>query len=308
MSLNHFFYKQNRIQQLKGFYYTVRTGSVSNAAQKLNLTQAAITLQVKSLERDLGISLFNREGRKLKLTEAGKILYSQSSYYVQGIEDMFEGFIKFINDKDKNVIDIASNHATISYVLPKYIKAFKDSNQSTKFKIRNLSKKECVKRLLNDEIDMFIYPINKGEIPDELDFFPIVKYQPILLIRKDHPLSEKENITLPDVANFELIRIDSHLITLPSFEEIIKTHGLRSTIEFEMSDWEILKKFVKAGIGVAIISNIVLDGEDDSVLIGKNLTQYFPEMTYGVLIKKGKILSGVVKEFFNTLTNNSTQS
>jgi DNA-binding transcriptional LysR family regulator len=303
--LNHFYYKKNRIQQLKGFYHTVQTGSISAAAKKMGLSQSAITLQIQSLERDLKVKIFKREKKKIKLTESGKILYSQAVHYIQGIDDLFEGFIKYTTEKKLNEVDLASNHVGISYILPRYIKKFKDENSSVKFKIRNLSKSECVKRLLDGEIDMFIYPMNRGEVPDELEFIPIVKYQPILLVKKGHSLAKKKNLTLKDVAKFELLRIDPHLVTLPAFEEIVKSHGLHSSIEFEISDWEILKKFVKADIGVSIISNIILEGEDDGELIGRPLTNYFPEMTYGVLLKKGKKLEGMLKNFVHLVTRQS---
>lgn len=302
MSLKQFYYKKNRIQQLRGFYYTAQTGSVSGAARLMKLSQAAVTLQIQSLERDLGIQLFKREKQKIKLTESGKVLLSQASYYIHGIDDLFEKFVKNTKNTKLNIVDIATNHAGISYILPRYIKKFKDEWPTVKFNIRNLSKNECIKRLLSDEIDMFIYPMNINEIPSELEFVPIVKYQPILLIKKNHPLAKKKNITLADVAKFELVRIDPHLITLPAFEEIIKSHGLQSFIEFEMSDWEILKKFVKADIGVAIISNIVLEGEEEGDLIGVDLTNYFPEMTYGILTKKGKGSEGLTKDFIGLLT------
>ncbi|NBV07122.1 MAG: LysR family transcriptional regulator [Proteobacteria bacterium] len=302
MSLNQFYYKRNRIQQLKGFYNVVQAGSISGAAKKIGLTQAAVTLQIQSLERDIGVKLFKRDAQKIKLTEEGKNLYLQSTYYIQGIDDLFESFIKFTSGKKQNIIDIASNHAGISYILPKYIKKFKTTHQSAKFKIRNLSKSECIKRLLNNEIDMFIYPMNQDEIPSEFEFFSIVKYQPILLTRKDHPLTKKKKVTLADIAKYELVRIDPHLITLPAFEELLKAHKIRSNIEFEMSDWEILKKFVKADIGVAMISNIVLEGEFQSDLTERILTDYFPEMNYGILIKKGKKLKGLSKEFFQLLS------
>jgi DNA-binding transcriptional LysR family regulator len=89
---------------------------------------------------------------------------------------------------------------------------------------------------------------------------------------------------------------------IPTGEEIIKAHNLHTTIEFEISDWEILKKFVKADIGVAIISNIILEGEEEGDLLGRILTNYFPEMTYGILIKKGKKLEGLLKNFVDLLT------
>jgi len=302
MSLKQFYYKRNRIQQLKGFYYAVQTGSISGSAKKMGLSQAAVTLQIQSLERDLKIKVFQREGQKIKLTESGKVLYSQAIFYIHGIDDLFESFIKFTNDKKLNVIDLATNHAGLSYILPKYIKKFKEKHPAVKFKIRNLSKDDCIKRLLNDEIDMFIYPMSFDEVPDECDFFSIVKYKPILLTRTDHPLAKKKKVTLSDIAKYELLRIDPKLITLPAFEELLKAHKIRSTIEFEMSDWEILKKFVKADIGVAMISNIVLEGEKKEELAEKILTDYFPIMNYGILLKKGKKLEGLSKNFVNFLT------
>lgn len=296
-----FYYKHNRLQQLKGFYYTVQSGSISKAAAKNGLSQSAITLQIQSLERDLNIKLFERDKKRIKITEAGKLLYMCSAPYVQGIEDLFESFINHAERKKSNTINLAANHVSISYILPKYIEKFKSVHGNAEFKIRNLEKGDAIKRLLNDEIDIFIYPILKSELPVELDFIPIVTYQPILLVRKDHPLATKENIVLSDVSKYELIRIDPKFITLPAFEEVIKANNLRSSIEFEMSDWEILKRFVSNNIGVAIISNIVLEGEKNSDLVGRVLTNYFPEMVYGILFKKGKIFTGLTKSFIKTL-------
>lgn len=296
-----FYYKRNRFQQLRGFCYTVQTGSMSKAGEKIGLSQSAITLQIQSLERDLGISLFKRKNTKLELTEDGRELYDYCISYIHETDSLFENFSKFLGEKQSNIVKIASNHVGISYILPKYIKNFKDSHPSTKLKISNLTQDECISRLLNDEIDMFIYTMNLEEIPAELDFYPIVTYQPILLTRKDHSLARKRKISLSDIAKYELVRIDPQLITLPTFEEIIKAHKIKSNIEFEISDWEILRKFVKAGIGVAMISNIILEGEVENDLTGQLLTDYFPEMTYGIFTKKGAKLQNVANQFYNLL-------
>jgi LysR family cys regulon transcriptional activator len=229
------------------------------------------------------------------------MLYLQAVPCVQGIDNLFEKFLNDAKQQKSTTINLAANHVSISYILPKYIKKFKDMNSQVKFEIRNLTKDNAIKRLIDDEIDMFIYPIIQDEVPPELDFIPIFTYQPILLIRKDHPLAKKRSINLSDVKKYELVRIDPKFITLPAFEEIIKSHGLKTYIEFEMSDWEILKRFVNAGIGVAMISNIVLEGEKNSNLIGRILTNYFPEMVYGILLKKGKNFSGLSKDFIKML-------
>lgn len=306
--LKQFYYKKNRIQQLKGFYHAIQEGSISAAAKKMGLTQSAVTLQVQSLERDLGVQLFTRHAQKIIPTQLGKILYAQSSHFIHGIDSIFEGFIDFAKNKENKLIDIASNHAGISYILPKYIKKFMDDNPGVKFSIRNLSKEDCIKRVLNDEIDFFIYPMRNDEIPLDLEFITIAQYEVILLLNKKHPLYKKKNITLRDVSKHNLVRIDQHLITLPAFEEVIKSYNIKTNINFEMSDWEILKKFVKANIGVAIISNIILEGskEGEDNLGQVNLSTYFPKMKYSIIFKKGKIMKPLTKNFMEYIVKNTS--
>jgi DNA-binding transcriptional LysR family regulator len=299
--LKQFYYKRNRLQQLRGFYHVVQEGGFTKAAKKMRLNQSTITLQIQTLERDLGLKLFDKSKGGISLSDVGKIFYNFAVPHVQGVDGLYENFIQHIKEKKSNIIDIAANHVSISYILPNYIKRFQTLNPQVQFKIRNLQKDEAISRLLNNQIDFFIYPMAANFIPDELEFIPIVNYQPIVLTRKDHPLAQKENITLSDIKKYELIRIDPKFITLPSFEEIIKLHGLKTSIEFEIADWEILKKFVKADIGVAIISNICLEGERSEDLTGKVLTSYFPEMTYGILVKKGRILNDLLGEFINLM-------
>lgn len=296
-----FYYKRNRLQQLKGFYYTAQTGSVSQAAKIMGLSQSTVSLQIQSLEKDIKTELFYRDKKKIHLTRKGKDFYNQSSFFIHGIDSLFEKFVNKKEDKEDPIIDIAANHVSISYILPKYIKIFKDENPNIIFKIRNLDKNTAIKKLIDDQVDIFFYPMMNNEIPDELEFIPVVKYQPILLTRKDHPLAQKNKVTLKDISDYELVRIDSKYITLPSFEELIKNHNIKSKIEFEFSDWEILKKFVLNSVGIAIISNVVLEGELNTDLIGKDLTDYFPEMTYGILIKKGRILTKPVINFIELI-------
>jgi len=299
LPLKQFYYKKNRLQQLKGFYHTAQEGSITKAAKKMRLNQSTISLQIQTLERDLGVKLFERCKGRVNLSDEGKMFYKFATPYIQGIDGLYENFIQHIKEKKSNVIDIAANHAGISYILPNYIKKFRTINPQVKFKIRNLQKDDAINRLLNNEIDLFIYPMSHQDIPEELEFIPVVNYQPIVLTRKDHPLALKKNITLADVKKYELVRVDPKFITLPSFEELIKMHGLETYIEFEIADWEILKRFVEAGIGIAIISNICLEGEEKRNLMGRVLTNYFPEMTYGILTKKGKMMGGLLGDFIN---------
>jgi len=297
MPKNQFYYKNNRFQQLKGFYYTVQKGGVARAAEHLGLSQSAVSMQISTLERDLEIKLFDRKKRTLTLTEDGRSFYKYAIDAVQNIDSIYERFLSDKKYKSKS-LDISSNHISILYLLPKILKDFRDKYPEVNLMLRNIPRATALERLINNETELCIYPITN--IPDECDFIPVSEFNPILLTRKDHPLATKQDFTLDDVAKYDLIRIDPHLITLPNFEQVIKSHKLGSNIKFENGDWEILKKLVKSDIGVAIISDICLD-KNENELVGRKLTKYFPSMKYGIMIKKGSNLSYEATNFIKTV-------
>lgn len=296
-----FYYKRNRLQQIKGFCYTVQCGSMVKAAEKMGLTPSTITLQIQSLERDLGIKLFERDLKKLKLTAEGQMFYSHAIFYVQGIDNLFENFIKLAPKKKTDVTISIGGNVSICYLLPKYIQHFESIHPEVKFQIRNLVKHDAINRLLNDQIDILFYSMTPKILPSELDFFPVVTYPPILLTNTTHPLAKKKKITLEDVKPYKLLRLDTQFITVQNFDEMVIMHGLETKIEFEMANYEILKKFVKAGVGIALVSSICLEDEGDESFVAKDVSSYFPSLTYGIMIKKGKIIHPLLQEFINML-------
>ena len=289
-----FYYKKNRLQQVKGFCYTVQTGSMNKAADKMGLTPATVTLQIQSLERDLGINLFIRNAKKIKLTSEGEMFYNRAIFHLQGIEDLFKNFAKIVENKKSNVISIAGN-VGISFILPEYIKKFEDAHTEVKFEIKNLVRSDAIKRMINDEIDISVYSMTPKLLPVELDFIPLIEYPPILLMHKDYPLAKKKKVTLRDIKKYKLLSLDPH------FDEMAKGHGLETKIEFEMASHQILKRFVKKKIGIAVVSGVCIEDEGDKDFVGKNLSQYFPSLTYGIMIKKGKTPSSLLQEFIDLL-------
>ena len=129
---------------------------------------------------------------------------------------------------------------------------------------------------MNDEVDMLLYSMKLDEIPSELEFIPIAEYKKILLTKKNHPLTKKKKVTMSDLKRYNLLRLDKKFVTVPNFDEVAKNYGLKTKtkIEFEMANYEILKKFVKEDFGIAIMSSICLEGETSSELVGKDLNKY----------------------------------
>jgi len=295
------YYKNNLFQQLKGFCHTVQNGSMSAAAKKMGLSQGAVSLQIQSLEKKLGVALFKRDKNKVALTKEGHLFYAHAAPRIHGADELLSDFIKKIKQEKNHTIKIAANNASICYILPKYIKKFENLHPQVNFEIRNIPRQDALKNLRDDEVDMLIYSMQLHEVPSELDFIPIVRYQPILLTKKDHPLAKKKKVTMDDIKNYKLLRLDKKFVTIPNFDEAVKHYGLKTNAEFDITNYELLKKFVKKDFGIAIISSICLEGEDKKELAAKSLHEYFPQILYGILIKDGKALHGLAEDFIKMM-------
>jgi len=302
MGINkQFYYKNNRLQQLKGFYYTAQLQNIVKSAKKIGLTSSSISLQIKTLERDLKTKLFDRKNGKMILTNDGQKLYKLSAPCLQAVDGMFEQFLYNKKNEEDQIINIAAHHIAISYLLPQYLRPYMTENKSITINIHNISKTQALQRLKEDEIDIMIYPFSK--IPEECVFKPIASYDPLLIMHKDHPLSkvDEAKIELKDLAKYNFIRIDSEQIVLPMFEETLKQYGIGSNISFENGEWTMLKNFIREKMGLAMVSTICYKSEYDIDIIGKKMNKFFPIMTYGIMIKKGKFLNNATKIFIKKI-------
>jgi len=296
--VRNFLYKKNRQQQIKGFYYAARFHSISEAARVMNLTQSTVTLQIQSLERDLGRKLFKRDSKPLTLTADGEDFYQLACPLIHEFESVVEKFLNHKKEKEQKKIDIAMHHIAISYMMPKVIHNLKKSHPDLKIMIRNIAPSEALKRLKDGEIDMAFYP-NLPHEP-EIEQIEIISYDPVLIMNKHHPLAKRGISALRDLKNFDLIRIDSKLITLPFFEEVVKVNKIEGSIEFENGNWEMLKHFVKDNPVVAVVSQICLDKNDNDLVV-KNLSNFFPKMDYTVAVKKGVILKPTTEALLGSI-------
>jgi len=300
----NFLYKKNLLQQIRGFCYVARLHSVSEAARAINLTQSTVTLQIQSLERDLKLKLFKRDSKPISLTKEGEDFYKMSCSLLNEFESVVEKFLDKKKQEEQIEIDIAVHHVAISYLMPRAIALFKKSNPEVKVTIRNISPSEAIKRLKDDQIDLAFYP-NLAEEP-EIKMMKLVSYDPILIMNKKHPLAQKPIKSLKELQKFDLIRIDRNLITLPIFEEAVRAFEIKSSIDFENGNWEMLKHFVKENNFAAIVSTICLD-KNDSDLVTKNLSNFFPEMTYSIAMRSGQILKPIAQNLFDAIEKTSRE-
>ena len=294
----NFLYKKNLLQQIRGFYYAVRFSSISEAARAMNLTQSTVTLQIQSLERDLDLKLFKRDSKPLSLTKEGEDFYAIACPLMHDFESVVEKFLNKKKQEKQKTIDIATHHIAISYLMPRVISNFKKSHPEAKIIIRNIAPSEAMRRLKENQIDLAFYPNMTNEA--EIKQVEMISYDPILIVNKNHPLAKKKIKNLSDLKNFDLIRIDPSLITLPLFEEAVRTYDLKGSVEFENGTWEMLKRLVKENNFAAIVSTICVE-KNDSDLVQKNLIKFFPSMAYSIATRSGEISNPLIQYFIKAV-------
>lgn len=311
---NRFYYKKSRLNQLRGFCATVQEGcSARKAAVKLGLEPTTITLQIRSLEEELDVKLFERTpNNRFKITEKGQEFYEMAIERVQSMESLFDQFLNKLSKKEENTLNIAAHVIAISHVLPKYIKQY---NQKTKSKIKynlsNLKKEEMLKKVLSDEIDFALYPVEQNpSLPKEFEVIPAFDYEPVLIVNKKHPLAKTINqrIELEELAKHNFLHVDKFIV-LKSFQDMMKHHKMESSIGLINGNWEILKKLVKSNLGITIFGKLYIEKEEEEDLVIKDVSNLLPKMMYAIVIKKGKILKKTALDFIKTMEKDfNTQS
>lgn len=293
VSKNEFRYKQNRLQQLRGFCYAAADGSISKAAERMFLSQPSVSLQIQALERELDVILFERRGPKIKLTPDGEILFALSMPLVERIDNLADEFSARRGNVEQGRIDLAAGWSTILYVLPEFVERFRKEHPNIELKLHNVTGAEGLAQLRAGHVDFAVGPLLQA--PDDVDFHPIVSYEPLLITALDHPLASAKELTLKEISKHPLILPPRHLSTWSTVDSVFKTQGLPYEVAMEVGGWEVIKKYVELGLGISVVMSICITGEEKLAVIPAG--DFFPDRTYGVVIRKGKFLSPQARRF-----------
>ncbi len=281
------YYKQNRLKQLRAFCFAARTGSISKAAEKLFLSQPSVSLQIQALERELETTLFERRGPSIRLTPEGEILREMALPLVQSIDMLAETFAAKCGNLETGTLNIAAGESTILYILPEFVKRYADDYPGIDLKLHNVTGRDGMAMLRADEADFAVGSML--EIPDDIDYQQTFRFNPVLITAKDHPLAKKKSVTLADISPFGLILPPRHLTTWRMVDFVFQQHDLNYTVSLEAGGWEVIKKYVEMGLGISIVTDICLTDNENLTQIPLN--EYFPKRSYGVVVRRGKLLT-----------------
>lgn len=295
--MDRFYYKQNRLKQLRAFCYTAQLKSMSKAAEQMFLSQPSISLLIQSLEKDLDQKLFLRKGPRITLTAEGDTLFEMSLPLVEGLETLPENFAEKCKHSVVGSLNIAAVEAIILYTLPDIIKRYTDTYPDIHIKLNNCSAAIGVEKVKNGEVDFAIG--STLNVPDDVIYLPIYTFEPVLITPIGHPLLTNKQVSMHDISQYGLILSPQHMSTWQMVDLVFKQYNVDYKVNLEAGGWEVLKKYVENGLGVSIVTDICLSGHEK---LGRvSLTEYFPKRTYGLFVRKGKVLSPAAREFIQCI-------
>jgi len=294
-----FYYKGNRLKQLRAFVYTTRLGTLSRAAEALFLSQPSISLQIKALERELGTVLLERTRRRVTLTDAGEALYEMARPLVEGFEGLDREFHTKTRGAQAGKLTVAAGSSTIQYLLPELVKAYRERYPTVHLQLANVTGKDGLALLRADEADIAIGSML--DVPNDIAWAPVYHYDPMLIMPPDHPLAARDDIRLEDLSPYGLILPPQRLTTFRLVDMVFQQRRVPYTVAIEVGGWDVIKQYVAMGLGISIVTGICITDADRERLAVRNLRRYFPQRSYGVVMRKGKFLSPEARAFIDLI-------
>jgi DNA-binding transcriptional LysR family regulator len=296
-------YKQNRLQQLRGFCYAARMKSMSKAAEKMSLSQPSVSLQIKALERELGAELFARHGPRIELTHDGQRLLELARPLIEAIDQLDESFASLRESTERGTVNIAAGGSTIQYLLPPFVEKYTHEYPQVDLRLHNVTGKAGLALLRDGEVDFAVGPM--FDAPPDIEFHPLVTYEPMLITRHDHPLANRGRVTLKDIAKYPLILPPKEQSTFRVVEMVFAEHALKYDSKLEVGGYDVIKKYVELGLGISIVMSHCLTGAD--YLHAVPLGRWFPKRTYGLVLRKGRTLSPAADRFVEMIRLETTK-
>lgn len=297
-------YKQNRLQQLRGFCFAARTKSMSKAAEKMALSQPSVSLQIKALERELGVQLFVRRGPRIELTHDGHRLLELARPLVEAMDKLDEDFASLRESVEHGTVNIAAGGSTIQYLLPPFVEKYMQKYPQVDVRLHNVTGKSGLTLLRDGDVDFAVGPM--FDTPADIEFHPLVTYEPMLITRRDHPLASRPRVSLKDIAKYPLILPPKEQSTFRVVELVFAEHSLEYDIKLEVGGYDVIKKYVELGLGISIVMSHCLSDADH--LHAVPLGRWFPKRAYGLVLRKGRTLSPAAERFVAMIRGNANNA
>jgi LysR family cys regulon transcriptional activator len=297
---------QSRAMNLHQFRFVQeavrRNLNLTEVAKSLHTSQPGVSKAIIELEEELGIEIFSRHGKRLKrVTEPGQHVLRSIEVILREV-----GNLKRIGEQfsaeDSGTLSIATTHTQARYVLPVPVAKLREAYPNVNISLHQGAPAQVAQMVMDEVAEIGIATESLSEYP-ELVTLPCYEWEHMLVIPKSHPLAGKVRITLEDLATEPIITYHPSFTGRTRIDKAFAAKGLTPRIALEAIDSDVIKTYVRLGLGVGIVAEMaVKDGLDDD-LVARPASQLFGKNVARIAFKRSAYIRHFVYDFAALLSD-----
>jgi len=288
-----------KLQQLRYIWEVSKNNlNVSATAETIYTSQPGISKQIRILEDELGIPIFIRNGKHLTdMTPAGKKIIAIAGEMLMQAENI-KNIAKEFRDESKGRLSIATTHTQARYALPPVIKNFMQDMPEVSLDIQQGTPVQISEMVSQGKVDIAI-ATEAIELFDNLIMLPCYSWGRCILVPKGHELANEQKVSLAKVAKYPLITYVFGFTGRSKLDDAFKAENLHPDVALTAVDADVIKTYVRLGLGVGIVARMAYDEKIDSDLVAIDASHLFGESVTKIGIRKDTFLRGYMYEFIN---------
>ena len=257
-----------KLQQLKYLLAIVDNGlNITAAADRLYTSQPGVSKQLKLLEEELGLQLFTRKGKSLgSVTPAGQQVIDRARLIMREVENI-RSLASDYYLEEEGTLSIATTHTQARYVLPEVIREFRSQYPKVNLNLHQGTSEQIADMVAANEID-FAIATGSRDLFSDLLLIPSYHWDRKILVPKDHELAESDGkVTLHDLAKYPLVSYVFSFGGQSSLKKAFAEEDLEPDVVFTARDADVIKTYVRMGLGVGIVASMADDCDDRKDLV-----------------------------------------
>ena len=291
------------LRALRCLVSVARHGSLTRASVELGVSESAVSQRLKTLERSMGLKLYESPGGRFRITQAGSRLVEMAV----DLFDRIDGYRAELGaGQPAGTLAVATQDAVVRYVLPEVARVFAGRNPTIRLELMTRTMEETLRAVRLGEADLGI--VSETALPNSLTFVPLRAYQAHFVAPKGHPLftggppAIEDLLTPETIDRFPLIAPEHGDATHAHIHAALARLNLPYNIAFEVGTTETVKHYVRLGLGVAVISGVCVTESDTRTLDMVEVPGRFGgTSTYGYVLRREKYLSQATQSFLSIL-------
>ncbi len=296
-----------KLQQLRYIWEVAHHDlNVSATAQSLYTSQPGISKQIRLLEDELGVEVFSRSGKHLtRITPAGEAILQVVGDILSQVESIKKIAQEF-NNEQKGDLSIATTHTQARYVLPGIINRFMERYPDVSLHMHQGTPAQISEMASDGTVD-FAIATEALESHSDLIMMPCYSWNRLVVVPKGHPLCNMRELSLEKLAEYPIVTYVKGFTGRSKLDEAFAEADLSPNIVFTASDADVIKTYVKLGLGIGIVASMAYDSEKDAGLVALNAEQLFAPSVTNIGFRKGTFMRGFMYDFLQEFAPHLTK-